>query len=57
MTIEINHIGYVDYIQTNKKEIPNNQIDDNANAYVDDINRQNFLGNDKGKNILTMNRI
>jgi cell wall-associated protease len=50
MPIEINHIGLVDYIWTNKKEIPNNQIDDDGNGYIDDIHGWNFLNSLKGEN-------
>lgn len=36
---------------TNLKEIPNNQIDDDKNGYVDDIHGWNFLGGKDGRNI------
>ena len=35
-------------IWINIDEIPNNEIDDDKNGYVDDINGWNFLGNEKG---------
>jgi subtilisin family serine protease len=42
--IDINHEDLKDNIWINKDEIPNNQIDDDKNGYVDDINGWNFLG-------------
>ncbi|WP_420571375.1 S8 family serine peptidase [Kordia sp.] len=33
---------------TNKDEIPNNNIDDDKNGYIDDIHGWNFLGNKNG---------
>ncbi len=35
----------------NPKEIPNNNIDDDGNGYVDDVYGWNFLGNKNGENI------
>ena len=35
----------------NKNEIPNNNIDDDKNGYIDDIYGWSFLGNTKGENI------
>ena len=40
-----------DVIWTNKKEIPNNGIDDDNNGFIDDIHGWNFIGNSKGENI------
>ena len=40
----INHDAIKDYIFTNKKEIPNNNIDDDNNGYVDDLHGWNFVG-------------
>ncbi len=42
--IDIDHEDLNDVIWTNKKEIPNNGIDDDKNGYVDDIHGWNFLG-------------
>ena len=42
-------------IWINAKEIANNNIDDDKNGYIDDINGWNFLGNNKGENILNAN--
>ena len=42
--IDINHEDLKDYIWVNENEIPDNQIDDDKNGYVDDINGWNFLG-------------
>ena len=44
---EINHNYLKNYIWTNKKEIPNNNIDDDKNGYIDDIIGWNFVGNTK----------
>ena len=44
---EINHNYLKNYIWTNKKEISNNNIDDDKNGYIDDINGWNFVGNTK----------
>ena len=35
----------------NKKEIPNNGIDDDKNGYIDDIHGWNFIGGKDGKNV------
>lgn len=35
----------------NKKEIPNNGIDDDKNGYVDDIHGWNFIGGKDGRNV------
>ncbi|WP_111308693.1 S8 family peptidase [Confluentibacter sediminis] len=42
--IDIDHEDLSDVIWTNKKEIPNNGIDDDKNGYVDDVHGWNFLG-------------
>lgn len=42
--IDIDHEDLDDVIWTNKKEKPNNGIDDDNNGYVDDIHGWNFLG-------------
>jgi len=49
--IDTNHIALKNLLWTNKKEIPNNKIDDDKNGYVDDINGWNFLGGKDGRNI------
>lgn len=41
---DIEHNDLKDYIWTNTKEIPNNNIDDDNNGYIDDIHGWNFLG-------------
>ena len=43
--IDIYHEDLRDFIWVNENEIPNNQIDDDKNGYVDDVNGWNFLGN------------
>ena len=42
--IDTNHEDLDGVIWVNKKEIPNNNKDDDKNGYVDDINGWNFLG-------------
>jgi subtilisin family serine protease len=49
--IDTNHIALKNLLWTNKKEIPNNKIDDDKNGYVDDIHGWNFLGGKDGRNI------
>jgi subtilisin family serine protease len=42
--IDISHEDLDGVVWTNRKEIPNNGIDDDKNGYVDDIHGWNFLG-------------
>lgn len=49
--VDIEHEDLRGKIWINKKEIPGNKIDDDANGYVDDIYGWNFLGNSKGENL------
>lgn len=42
--VDIEHEDLKNVIWTNKKEIPNNGIDDDKNGYIDDIHGWNFLG-------------
>jgi cell wall-associated protease len=49
---DINHIEIKGNIWINLEEIPNNNIDDDKNGYVDDIHGWNFLGNNNGENII-----
>jgi subtilisin family serine protease len=42
--MDIDHEDLDDVIWTNKKEIPNNNKDDDGNGYVDDVHGWNFLG-------------
>ena len=53
--IDIEHKDIKKHIWKNEDEIPNNGIDDDKNGYIDDINGWNFLGNNKGENILNAN--
>jgi cell wall-associated protease len=46
--IDIHHEDLKQAIWVNKKEIPNNKIDDDHNGYIDDINGWNFMGNSNG---------
>jgi len=49
--IDINHEDLKDIIWKNPKEIPNNNIDDDNNGYVDDVYGWNFIGGKDGKNV------
>ncbi|WP_420571372.1 S8 family serine peptidase [Kordia sp.] len=49
MRIDKNHEDLKDFIWVNKDEIPNNNIDDDNNGYIDDMNGWNFLGNTNGE--------
>lgn len=42
---DINHKDLKPHIWTNTAEIPDNNIDDDGNGYVDDVQGWNFLGN------------
>ncbi len=53
--IDTNHEDLKEKIWINPKEISNNGIDDDNNGYVDDIHGWNFLGNDKGENVIYSN--
>ncbi|MFN7774607.1 S8 family serine peptidase, partial [Flavobacterium sp.] len=46
--IDINHEELKGRIWTNKNEIPNNNVDDDTNGYVDDVNGWNFIGTKSG---------
>lgn len=46
--IDINHEDLKGQIWTNVKEIPNNDIDDDQNGYVDDVNGWSFTGTKNG---------
>lgn len=46
--VDTNHEDLRDVLWTNKKEIPNNGIDDDGNGYIDDIHGWNFIGSKKG---------
>jgi cell wall-associated protease len=46
--IDINHEDLQGQFWTNKKEIPNNGIDDDGNGYIDDINGWSFTGTKNG---------
>lgn len=52
--IEISHEHLKNNIWTNTDEIPNNNIDDDKNGYIDDIHGWNFMGNAKGVNDIYM---
>lgn len=46
--VEATHEDLKDVMWINKKEIPNNGIDDDGNGYIDDINGWNFIGSKNG---------
>lgn len=46
--INYEHEDLKNQIWVNKKEIPNNNIDDDNNGYVDDVNGWNFIGHKNG---------
>ncbi len=43
--VQINHPDLKDNIWLNKKEIPNNGIDDDKNGFIDDLNGWDFVNN------------
>ncbi|MBQ0735794.1 S8 family peptidase [Aquimarina celericrescens] len=47
-----NHEDLKPQIWTNTKEIPNNNIDDDKNGYVDDVHGWNFLGAPDGTSLI-----
>jgi thermitase len=49
--IDLNHPDLKDKFWINRDEIPNNQIDDDANGYVDDINGWDFYDMDPDPDI------
>ncbi len=53
--IDTNHEELSYCIWNNPKEIPNNNIDDDQNGYVDDLHGWNFIGNAKKQNIIYSN--
>lgn len=48
---DIEHEDFENNIWVNEKEIPNNNLDDDNNGYVDDVHGWNFLGNSSGSNV------
>lgn len=55
MGIDINHEDLEKSIWVNSDEIPNNNLDDDNNGYIDDTNGWNFLGNSKGESAKFVN--
>jgi subtilisin family serine protease len=49
--VDINHDDLKGKIWINADEIPNNNIDDDNNGYIDDINGWNYIGNRSGSNV------
>ncbi|NHM00523.1 S8 family serine peptidase [Flavobacterium difficile] len=53
--IDISHEDLKDQLWINKKEIPDNYIDDDKNGFIDDINGWNFLGTKSSNYIVWTN--
>ena len=53
--IDLNHEDLQGQLWKNEKEIPNNNIDDDNNGYIDDVNGWNFLGTKSGNYIVWSN--
>jgi subtilisin family serine protease len=53
--IDADHEDLKSALWINKKEIPDNNIDDDHNGYVDDVNGWNFLGTKSGNYIVWAN--
>ncbi|WP_298424315.1 S8 family serine peptidase [uncultured Kordia sp.] len=49
--LDIDHADLKDQVWINKDEIPNNNIDDDDNGYIDDIHGWNYVGSKKGDKI------
>ncbi len=49
--VDIYHEDLEGNIWTNTDEIPDNNIDDDGNGYIDDIHGWNFIGGPNGKNV------
>jgi len=49
--VDTTHKDIKSLLWENAKEIPNNNIDDDNNGYIDDIHGWNFLGGKNGQNI------
>lgn len=54
--VDVNHEDLDGKIWINQKEIPNNQIDDDKNGYVDDVMGWNFIGGKKGFSSFVKNK-
>ncbi len=50
--IDINHPDLKQNIWVNPNEIPDNQIDDDGNGYVDDLHGWNFIGGPDGQSVV-----
>ncbi|EDP96403.1 S8 family peptidase [Kordia algicida OT-1] len=55
--VDINHKDLKPFLWKNKKETPNNGIDDDKNGYVDDIYGWNFLGKEDSEKSLEYTRM
>lgn len=53
--VDIFHEDLAGRIWINEDEIPNNNIDDDRNGYIDDIHGWNFIGNSAGENVVYEN--
>lgn len=50
--MDINHEDLLYRKWINSLEVPNNGLDDDLNGYIDDVNGWNFIGNEKGENLI-----
>ena len=53
--VDIDHEDIKDNIWINEDEIPDNNIDDDHNGYVDDLHGWNFIGGKNGENVVYEN--
>lgn len=49
--VDVNHEDLKGKIWVNTDEIPNNNIDDDNNGYIDDMHGWNYIGNRQGANV------
>ncbi|MDA9951594.1 S8 family serine peptidase, partial [Oligoflexaceae bacterium] len=54
--VDASHEDLADRIYVNKKEIPDNNIDDDGNGYIDDVSGWDFFENDNDPNDVTSAR-
>jgi hypothetical protein len=49
--VDTTHEDLKPVLWVNRKEIPDNGVDDDKNGYVDDVHGWNFLGSKDGRNV------
>jgi subtilisin family serine protease len=54
--VDVNHEDLDGRVWINKKEIPNNNIDDDMNGYIDDVMGWNFIGSKEGSVQFKLNK-